>query len=172
MRILAVFDIDGVLVNSKEAVYEAYNSVMHLKREDFNTLVWNNPWKTASSSLGLLESDAWEIHQKKNRVFPKYAHLIHPDPLALSFLRGFLSSPSVDIVLATGGSKESTAVKLRMLPREVMHLRVLHQVTKRSLGFWRGLKKDYPGRLLLAIDDDISSVETARKEGIGFVWTR
>lgn len=173
MRVLAVVDIDGVLVDSKMAVYQSYAETMNLSMEVFTREVWQRPWEEASKNLGLLPDQAQVVHERKHKAFHKYASLIKPDPLAVSILMGFFSSSQVDIVLATGGTKEATTVKLHTLPQETNRMRVLTRANKRKQGFWRGLFQEYPGRIVVAIDDDPEAISTVRKAGgVGLLWTR
>ena len=173
MRTLAVFDIDGVLVDSKSAVYKAYAECLHISESKFEELIWGRPWNEAASLLGLTEAQALEVHDKKNHVFPKYGNLIQVDASAVCLLEGFINSPRFDILLATGGSLEATLIKKRFLPPRANRLRVLTKLNKRNRGFWVGLLQEYPDRELLVVEDDAVTVRLVREMGgTAILWTR
>mgnify|MGYP000959187926 CR=1 FL=1 len=95
---LVVFDLDGTLVDTRDAVVTAYAEVgIHMP-----TQAWGRPWQDwLPGSASLNGRSAKDVHAAKNRVYPAcLARLARPTPL-LTYAAVKQSS------VITGASKEA-----------------------------------------------------------------
>ena len=69
-----LFDMDGVLVDSKEAWYQSFNEVKKISREDFDNFFWGRDLQVNLKTLG--------IGKEKfcRQVFPKHLESIEVFP--------------------------------------------------------------------------------------------
>lgn len=94
---LLVFDLDGTLIDSKRAVFEAYRKVGLFPPEDW----WGKPFSAWS--------DDWRAHDRKNEYYPE---------MLLKYGRRLPCADLMEItggIILTGASREATLYALQFL---------------------------------------------------------
>jgi len=77
-----LFDMDGVLVDSKEAWYLSFNEAGEVSREEFEEKYWGRDMQANLEELGKTRKDFCE------NIFPRHAEAIEPIPGVAEVLSG------------------------------------------------------------------------------------
>jgi beta-phosphoglucomutase-like phosphatase (HAD superfamily) len=164
---LIVCDIDGVLVDSKKAVFEAYRKAFLLQNVEFTVnhfedILWNKPWNEELIKSHF-EIDIQALRSHKQEFFKETQLRINKG--LISFLNNLYSIHHINIDLITGGSEEATEHKLNSM--ELSYRNLICSAKKRALEFW---KTYFESRFMSfhkiwVIDDDFQVLNIIKELG-------
>lgn len=183
---LLVTDIDGVLINSKAAVLNAYQAAflrhgIRLSESQFDRMIWGHDWKAAKANLRedavfdyLSDTDLDNIREYKNKIFNEAPILV--SDIACALVSSL--SLSMQVILATGGSRAATQHKIDQLVKQKgngwSEYFVVCEVNKHEHQFWLDLcsRLGFHPRNLVVIDDDPDVITCIKQVGgKGLLWT-
>jgi hypothetical protein len=148
---LYVYDLDGTLADTKEAVVEAYRSVGVEPPEDFFGKSWQEWLFNSDGSLNV------EAHTRKNEA---YVHMLQHNPHLIRRL------PMADLAERTGGviltaaSPQSASAVCAVLNLSLVILAGFTIEGKiQTLRRWSGRKQE-----MVIFDDDLRNVEAFRAD--------
>lgn len=167
---IAAFDMDGTLVDSREAVTAAYRDVgINLPRD-----AWGKPWQewlpamVGPGTLAETAERAQALHSAKNARYRNHGHLLRPLP-TLDVLR-YYAAHRARVVVLTGASVEAA---IHVLAK----LRVSDLVVQLNCGMTlnekartlKVLTHTYGGTGIY-FDDDLNAANILREDTDG-QWT-
>lgn len=174
------FDIDGVLVDSKTAIFEAYNWAfdevcgISLSLKEFEEKIWGLPWEAASRMLPNKELRDL-VHRIKSEKFATdtYRLVTLNDEIVEQALKIALDR-NKELFVITGGSQDATYIKYVMLPMKIRHHAVLkYSLNKHMVDTWMKLRDDMHltyHDYVMVHDDDPRCLAAA--DAVGFLTTQ
>ena len=168
MKIL--IDIDGVLINSKQDVYECYKEAFKqvagipLSMGVFECAIWDHTWKEATLKLELTQADA--IHKMKNDL--DIAKILQFDPCLAEFTQ--ILAGSAEVLFVSAGSNEASLKKLQTLTGYT-DVPILAEANKSDPRFWDWMNENYGGPFMLIDDSELNCI-VAKAKGVTTIHWR
>lgn len=167
--ITIISDIDGVLIDSKEAVYQSYKQAFAIQRikftkRNYNHLLWNKPWRPEilTSFYPVLDLD--KLHKDKQTIYKTKRIIINWSLVSLFF---YLQEQGNELILVTGGSKEATDYKL--VNTDLKPDKIFYSCDKHREIFWTHLKLETKNLHIWLFDDDEKTCKLAERIGINVI---
>lgn len=161
-------DIDGVLVDSHDAIYHCYRIAFDLRNtrvstmysfsmEDFDRVFWGKEYNAErmARELGISVEFLERVRTLRLELdLPKIylPHVNHP-------LNRLLYTSEDEVVLVTSGSKVATMNKMQALGMQDVEFRLVSREMKTSFQFW----DTFPPSIV--IDDDLEVLQAAQAMG-------
>lgn len=180
---LAVFDVDGLIFDTKDLTYECYRDAFEqarigeLREDTFMEEMWGRPWKRAAENLGLSFGQAMNVHIIKNTAF---VERVNECPVCMDVLYRMVAHQETGdlVVIATGGSETATFAKYHMIVEllkaaqvEWKRCPIYYGVDKGSKGFWDSMDDEYPHDAAVLFDDDVETCKRASSlEVTAYAW--
>lgn len=167
--ITIISDIDGVLIDSKEAVYQSYRQAFAIQgkkftKRDFNFLLWHKSWRPKLLKTNFPTTNLEKLHRDKQRIYKTKRLKINWSLVSLLF---FLAEQGNELILITGGSKEATDYKLANTGLEPDKL--LCSCEKHCPKFLRKIKYAAKNPHIWLFDDDEKICRIAKELGINAI---
>ena len=180
-----VFDMDGVLVDSRNAVYKAYVEAICEVMEwsgvgdAFFGQLWGSSWEEAArwAFPAMTELERARIHTRKNEIFAAHPERVKVNLQAVELANGLsarLTEPDDEMRIWTAASRQATQFKLDILRDhdewfESMFSDIRSEVNKKSHALWKRDPMDENAAVL--IDDRPDICALARSCGwIALQW--
>lgn len=175
MNTIIFCDIDGVLVDSKEAIYQAYklafvNQNFEFTKKLFDKYFWFQSWDINYLQTIFPNIDLEKLRVNKQAIFKnklkqqyKYNEYKYNDNLH-RILTAFTIS-GTPVILVTSGSKEATELKLRT--KKQFWVTIDYVKNKHDTLYWQELKAIFNADHHILIDDDFHACLAAKK--VGFI---
>jgi phosphoglycolate phosphatase-like HAD superfamily hydrolase len=159
------FDIDGVLIDSRELVEQAYlNAGVALPEE-----AWGVSWRRWLIDLVGSEEEALEVHRRKQE---SYATLLRIRGSAYALpgaaLANALIDVNADVYFVTAASRASALQVLTVLDLPEERLVGTELTTEQRMDLLRDIKTTNESRSYTYIDDRLEGQRIAQDAGWGF----
>lgn len=162
-----VFDIDGVIIDSKEMVREAYRRVGVTMPES----AWGKPWMDWLPKSVSVPRHAYRVHSAKNA---EYFDLIKNDGLITlpgnDFAHMVRSEGIGDVMFLTGASQRSAELILETLGHGYKSILGHSKSREGKIAALLRHKNRTGGRIVYIDDDEIAAYDIQKRTGIETIY--
>lgn len=167
--ITIISDIDGVLVDSKEAVYQSYRQAFAIQKKkftkrDFNFLLWNQPFRADVFKVYFPTIDRDKLHKDKQTFYKTKRVIINWALVSLFF---YLQEQGNELILVTGGSEEAT--KHKLANTDLKPNKIFCSCEKHPENFWQAIINAASNSNIWLFDDDEKVCRIAKRLGINVI---
>lgn len=173
MTSVVLSDIDGVLIDSANAVLASYRTAFKVKGlglpdHIFWDHIWGNSWKEASLQMENCwcgEQDWDGIHYLKGQLFEDLlatgsTDIMRQNDLLCTVLESVFCRSDLEIQFVTGGSHKASLLKMQWLEKVRSRpfwttFPLHHSLDKKDPDTWRALMSSWDPRSVIVIEDDM-----------------